>query len=204
MSDLIKNPQFVKTAIWPEDYPNLKDKQGNPVVEIAVVGRSNVGKSSLLNHLFRRKNLVKTSAQPGKTQAINFFSTAGDVAFVDLPGYGFAKVPFAVKKQWGPMVQKYLEGRSSLGLILFLLDIRRKPSEDDKQLMEWIIHTKKPFLLLLTKADKLNQKEKHKQIKLISSTISATDVSHITYSIKDPRCRVALEEALNNRIKEPS
>src|SRR5438067_9089455 len=116
---------FIKTAVHPKDYPVIRDESGNILPEVAVVGRSNVGKSTLLNHLFHTKNLVKTSATPGKTQALNFFVLNDKIAFADLPGYGYAEVPAAIKKQWGPIMKAYLEKRDTLKLILFLLDIRR-------------------------------------------------------------------------------
>ena len=108
--------RFIKTAIWPKDYPTLKDDGGRLLPEIAVAGRSNVGKSSLLNHLFGSKGLVKTSSTPGKTQAINFFVVDEQLTFVDLPGYGYAEVPPSVRKQWGPMVEKYLKERQEIKL----------------------------------------------------------------------------------------
>ncbi|HEY4831767.1 MAG TPA: ribosome biogenesis GTP-binding protein YihA/YsxC, partial [Waddliaceae bacterium] len=113
-----RKAKFVKTALLPKDYPNLKTPSGDNIPEIAVAGRSNVGKSSLLNHLFQCKGLVKTSSSPGKTQALNFFAVDEMLAFVDLPGYGFANVPEKVRKQWGPMIQTYLENRPTLKLIL--------------------------------------------------------------------------------------
>jgi GTP-binding protein len=112
---VIKNPIFLTSAVKPKDYPLLKDSSGRPIPEIAVAGRSNVGKSSLLNHLFQSKGLVKTSSTPGKTQMLNFFGVDdGQLVFVDLPGYGYAQVPLQVRKKWGPMVQDYLSRRETL------------------------------------------------------------------------------------------
>ena len=127
---------FVKSAVKKNDYPIIRNESGVILPEIAIAGRSNVGKSSLLNHLFLSKNLVKTSSIPGKTQLINFFSIDDTFAFVDLPGYGYAKVPQAIRQDWGPMIQTYLEPRESLKVILFLFDIRREPNEDDYKFME--------------------------------------------------------------------
>jgi GTP-binding protein len=138
-----KYPKFIKTAMKLKDYPTLRDLSGNILFEIAVAGRSNVGKSSLLNHLFMSKGLVKTSATPGKTQAINFFTLNDQLAFVDLPGYGFAKVSHDIRKQWGPMIQTYLKNREPLKIILMLFDIRRMPNEEDCELMEWIAQNQK-------------------------------------------------------------
>ena len=106
---LFKDAKFCTTATKASQYPVLRDLSGDILPEIAVAGRSNVGKSSLLNHLFHSQGLVKTSSTPGKTQAMNFFTVNEELAFVDLPGYGYADVPIAVRKRWGPMVQEYLQ-----------------------------------------------------------------------------------------------
>ena len=152
--------KFVKTAILPKDYPVIRNIRGKILPEIAVAGRSNVGKSSLLNHLFHSRHLVKTSSTPGKTQALNFFIFEDEIAFADLPGYGYAQVPHGVKKQWGPMVQAYLEKRETLKLILFLMDIRRIPNEDDLQFLDWVVHCQKSMIMVLTKVDKVKAKER--------------------------------------------
>ena len=153
--------RFIKSALWPDQYPKLH------MTEVAVVGRSNVGKSSLLNDLFQTKRLVKTSSTPGKTQLINFFTVDDRLVFVDLPGYGYAKVPLQVRKQWGPIVQTYLDKRKTLKLLLFLFDIRRTPKHEDKQLLEWAAYYRKPVIIALTKVDKVNQKEKKENTKKI-------------------------------------
>ena len=150
--------------------------------EIAVAGRSNVGKSSLLNHLFEAKGLVKTSSTPGKTQAINFFSVDDKLAFVDLPGYGYAKVPESVRKQWGPTVQAYLEKREQLKLVLLLFDIRRLPNEDDKRMIEWIAHSQKAMILVLTKVDKVTVNEKRSNIQKILKGLAVENLHHVSYS----------------------
>lgn len=165
-----KNPKFIISAIQPSGYPNPKSDQGVLLPEIAVIGRSNVGKSSLLNDLFQVKGMVKTSSIPGKTQLINFFTLNGQLTFVDLPGYGYAKVPMETRKKWGPMIQNYLEKRPQLEIILFLFDIRRMPTDEDRALLSWIYSRGKPVLLVLTKVDKvtLNQK-KIAQKKILAS-----------------------------------
>lgn len=149
--------RFIQSAASNRQCPHLVNLQGQSLPEIAVVGRSNVGKSSLLNLLFRRKNLVKTSCTPGKTQLINFFAIPNQVCFVDLPGYGFANVPAKIRAQWGPMVQNYLEQREPLKLILLLFDIRRMPNDDDFQMLQWILHSGKPAILVLTKIDTIGK-----------------------------------------------
>lgn len=178
-----KKARFVKTAVHSKDYPVLRDLSGNIMPEIAVAGRSNVGKSSLLNHLFQSKGLVKTSSVPGKTQALNFFNVDDKLAFVDLPGYGYAQVPQAVKKQWGPMIQNYLKERNSLKLILFLFDIRRIPTDEDLLFLEWTARNEKAVILVLTKVDKVGQNEKKTNSEKILKTFNADNLHHIYYSV---------------------
>jgi GTP-binding protein len=127
--------------------------------EIAFAGRSNVGKSSLINTLLNRKGLARTSNTPGRTQEINFFRINNRLAFVDLPGYGYAKVPESIRKQWGPMVETYLRERDTLQLVVLILDIRRDPSEEDLQLIQWLPFYQIPFLIVLTKTDKVSNNE---------------------------------------------
>lgn len=178
-----KKARFIKTAIFPKDFPLLRNESGEYLPEIAVAGRSNVGKSSLLNHLFRSKGLVKTSSIPGKTQAINFFTVDDQLAFADLPGYGYAKVPMNVRKQWGPMVERYLQKRDSLKIILFLFDIRRLPNEEDKQFLEWAAHHQKALILVLTKIDKVSQNQKKTNRDKILQEFNAKNLHHILYSV---------------------
>lgn len=125
--------------------------------EVAFAGRSNVGKSSLINTLVHRKSLAKTSGTPGKTRLINFFLVNNRLSFVDLPGYGFGKVSQSVKQNWGPMIETYLRDRKNLRLVVVILDIRREPSEDDLSLVRWLAHYDRPVLFVLTKADKLSK-----------------------------------------------
>lgn len=179
---LFKNPKFVKTAIWPKDYPRLLAPSGNPLPEIAVAGRSNVGKSSLLNHLFYSKNLVKTSSSPGKTQAINFFLLDEKLVFVDLPGFGYAKVPISVRKQWGPMMERYLQGRQELVLLLYLFDIRRLPTAEDMQFIEWMAYAGKPVILVLTKVDKVTLNERNRNTQKILEAFGVGNLHYVHYS----------------------
>ncbi|MBS4164454.1 putative GTP-binding protein EngB [Candidatus Protochlamydia amoebophila] len=198
--------KFIKTAILNKDYPIIRSPSGNILPEVAVVGRSNVGKSSLLNHLFEAKHLVKTSATPGKTQALNFFSLNDQIAFADLPGYGYAKVPPSVRKEWGPMVRSYLESRESLKLILFLLDIRRVPNEEDIQFLEWVLYHEKALILVLTKIDKVNQKELRLNTTKILDTLSLMNLHHLYYSVPKNRGRkelmIMIQDALNDEDKQ--
>jgi GTP-binding protein len=146
----ILSAEFVLSAKEPAHYPP-------PILpEIAFAGRSNVGKSSLINTLLNRKGLARTSNTPGRTQEINFFRVNDRFAFIDLPGYGYAKVPEVIRKQWGPMVETYLRVRDNLNLVVLILDVRRDPSEEDLQLMNWLPLYQIPFLAVLTKTDKVS------------------------------------------------
>ena len=177
-----KNPSFIKTAVYPKDFPKLKNDKGLALPEIAVAGRSNVGKSSLLNNLFQRRKLVKTSSTPGKTQALNFFTLNDQLAFVDLPGYGFAKVPISVRKRWGPMVQGYFENRETLRLVLLLFDIRRIPNDEDRQLIEWASHNELGLILILTKTDKVKRNEKAANTQKILKAFDVENLHYVHYS----------------------
>ena len=146
----IRTAEFIKSATRPSEYP-----RGN-FPEVAFAGKSNVGKSSLINALLNRKNLAKTSSSPGRTQSINFFRVNGKISFVDLPGYGYARVPLALRRAWKPMVESYLQIRKELRLVVVILDGRREVSPEDMDLMDWLDHHRIPFLLVLTKADKLS------------------------------------------------
>lgn len=145
--------EFIKSAKSPSGYP-----PGN-LPEVAFVGRSNVGKSSLINTLLRRKQLARTSNTPGRTQLINFFNINRELLFVDLPGYGFARVPEAVRREWGPMIETYLRDRECLKMVVFILDIRRNPSADDLALKGWLDYYGRRTLFVLTKSDKLSRGE---------------------------------------------
>jgi GTP-binding protein len=144
----ILSAEFVKSATDPSHYPECV------LSEVAFAGRSNVGKSSLLNKLVQRRNLAKTSNTPGRTQLINFFTVNNRYSFVDLPGYGFARVPESVKKNWGPMVETYLKERRNLRLVILILDIRRDPAEEDIDLLHWLDFYHLPVVVVLTKIDK--------------------------------------------------
>ena len=162
----IKSAVFVKSAVKPSQYPS------HDLPEVAFAGRSNVGKSSLINTLLGRKKLVKTSSTPGRTQTINFFLINEKFSFADLPGYGYAKVPLAVKKTWGPMVQSYLETREGLQAVVVILDIRRLPNQADHDLFAWLAHFDMPQILVLNKADKLKRGKQAVQRARIAEALS--------------------------------
>ncbi len=196
--------RFIKTAILPKDYPVIRNDSGQLLPEIAVAGRSNVGKSSLLNHLFHTKHLVKTSSTPGKTQALNFFTLDDQLAFADLPGYGYAKVSQSIKKQWGPMVKSYLEKRETLKLILFLLDIRRIPNEEDFQLLDWIVYQQKAMILVLTKVDKVNRNERQLNTTKILDALGASNIHYVYYSATKNQGRRELMAMIKDALEEES
>jgi GTP-binding protein len=159
----ILSAEYVVSAPGPEQFPSDSRPQ------IAFAGRSNVGKSSVINSLLHRKNLVKTSQTPGKTQLINFFIINGSFYFVDLPGYGYAKVPRAVTDAWAPMIEGYLKDAPALSAAVVLLDIRRTPDERDIRLLEWLRQYDIPAIYALTKADKMNRGEAEKARQAISA-----------------------------------
>lgn len=170
--------QSVKFLTSVASISQLPKPQGQK--EVAVVGRSNVGKSTLLNHLFGTKNLVKTSATPGKTQMLNFFEVDKTLLFVDLPGYGYAGVSKGMKKQWGKLIDDYLNSSEQLTLILLLIDGRRDLSEEDEAMLLWIEARGVPAAVVITKVDKLNQSERAALSQKITSRLK--DLPCIHYS----------------------
>ncbi len=152
---------FVCSALLPEHFP----RDNRP--EFAFVGRSNVGKSSLLNTLLRRKELARTSGKPGKTQTINFFDVNGAFYFVDLPGYGYARVAKSVKKEWGRRMTDYLRSRDPLRMVTLLVDARHKPADSDFQLLALLEQSEKPTLIVATKYDKVKRSMRKKHLDMI-------------------------------------
>ena len=157
----IKNSQFVISAVAKSQYPE------DQLPEFAFAGRSNVGKSSLINMLLNRKGLAKTSSTPGKTQLVNFYDIDGLFRFVDLPGYGFAKVSKAQKEGWGNIIDTYLNTRQNLLEVFQLVDIRHSPTREDKDMYAWIKSAGFNGIVVATKSDKLNRNQAAQQIKLI-------------------------------------
>lgn len=139
----------------------------NQKPEVAFAGKSNVGKSSLINSLVNRKALARTSSQPGKTQTINFYNVNETMYLVDLPGYGYAKVPQSEKEKWGKLIERYLHGSQQLRAVFLLIDIRHEPGANDKIMYDWICHNGYEPIIIATKLDKIKRSQIQKQVKLI-------------------------------------
>lgn len=182
---IIKQATFVKSATNPGNYPV------GGLAEVAFAGRSNVGKSSLINVLVNRRGLVRTSATPGRTQLLNFFDINGRFYLVDLPGFGFAKVPIALKKQWGPMVRTYLEKRGSLKALVLLFDIRRVPRQEEIQLLDWLEEFEIPTIPVITKVDKVVRSRRETQIRPI---LEATGLPRDAFTLFSAVTREGREE----------
>ncbi len=146
----------------------LPENQG---VEIAFAGKSNVGKSSLINGLLNRKALARTSSQPGKTQTINFYKINNEFYFVDLPGYGYAKVSASEREKWGRMIENYLHTSKNLVLVFLLVDIRHEPSANDKIMYDWILHNGFTPVIIATKLDKIKRSQLQKNLKIIRTKL---------------------------------
>lgn len=189
---IVRSTEFVKSATKPANYPE------GDLPEIAFAGRSNVGKSSLINVLVNRKGLVRTSSTPGRTQLINFFAINGDFSLVDLPGYGFAKVPLSVKKEWGPMMRTYLSRRSNLRGVVLLFDIRRIPREEDLELLDWLEEFEVPTIPVITKADKIGRGQRDRQIRPI---LEATGLPRDAFTLFSSVTREGRDE-IWERIEE--
>lgn len=188
--------EFLISAFRESDYPP-PDKP-----EVAFAGRSNVGKSSLINVLVHRKKLAKTSSRPGRTQSINFFCFDNRLYLVDLPGYGYARVPLQVKKSWGEMVETYLRRRSNLKAVVMILDIRRDPNEGDMNLLNWLNHYGTNPILVLTKADKLSRHQSISRAKLIGNQLEGMfTVKPTIFSAKTGEGRAEIWGKINRVIE---
>ncbi len=172
----VKDALFIKSAVNSKDYP----RHGLP--EVAFAGRSNVGKSSVINCLVHRKSLAKTSSSPGKTRLLNFFVVNSALSLVDLPGYGFAKVPEKVRRSWGSMVETYLKSRKELRLLVLLVDARHPPTQQDLQLVEWLRQYRIPFVAILTKIDKVSRSKRQSQMENIMKSLGELEERFIPFS----------------------
>ena len=173
----------------------------NDLPEIAFLGKSNVGKSSLINKLMQRKSLARTSQAPGKTQTINDYKINDEIYFVDLPGYGYAKVSQELRQKWGKMIEKYLTTSPSLKLICLLVDIRHEPTENDRLMYDWIKYHGYKVLVILTKADKLKRSVLSKNIKMIEKSLKVSEEDMVVaFSSETGQGRDEVYEIINNAI----
>ena len=192
----INKSEFVKSAVVEKDYPDF-----NNIVEFSFIGRSNVGKSSLINSLTKRKSLARTSKTPGRTQLINYFLINDKIYFVDLPGYGFAKVPDTIKKNWGKTIESYLISNREK-VVFLLLDLRRVPSNEDMEMLKWLEHFGIEYYIIFTKADKLSNNEKFKQLKEIRKKLVFKNEDVFFYSSLKNTGREELLNFIGKRIAE--
>ena len=192
----ILSAEFVTSATKPSQCPPA----GSP--EIAFAGRSNVGKSSLINALVNRKRLVKTSSTPGRTQLLNFFEINGNISFVDLPGYGYAKVPAAVRKKWGPMIETYLSTRTTLKGVVLIMDIRRSPRQEEFDLIQWLAGYSITTIPVLTKADKLSKTKQFKQQSAVAKDLHVDPKELILFSAKSRQGKDVVWKAVLSLINE--
>jgi len=186
----IRSAEFIKSAVEPKQYP------AGRFPEIAFLGRSNAGKSSLINTLLNRKRLVKTSSTPGKTRHLNFFLINEKWMFVDLPGYGYAKVPITLRKNWKQWIETYLHKRESLKGVVLVMDIRRTPRQEELGLVEWLADRKRRCILVMTKADKLSKARQLQQGAAALEAFSKGPDALILFSAKTGQGKDALWEAI--------
>ncbi len=173
----------------------------NNLPEIAFAGKSNVGKSSLINGLMNRKSLARTSAQPGKTQTINYYNVNGELYFVDLPGYGYANASVEVKAKWGKMIENYLQTSEMLQVVFLLIDIRHKPGANDIQMYEWILAHGFAPVIIATKLDKINRSQVAKQIKLIKETLQVEKGTLVfPYSAQTKQGREEIYQFIDEKV----
>jgi len=192
---IVNKVSLATVAVKPEQYPE-DDKP-----EIAFTGKSNVGKSSLINTMINRKALARTSRSPGKTRTINFYNIEDTLYFVDLPGYGYAKVSHSESQKWGSMIEKYLLKRPQLKAIVMLLDIRHEPGANDKTMLEWLKYYDYPLIIAATKADKIKRSQLQKQVSVIRKSINSPKSQIIPFSSEDFMGRDTLWEAIEQLIR---
>ena len=190
----ITNTEFIKSAFKEADWP----RDAKP--EIAFLGRSNVGKSTLINSLLGVRGLARASSTPGRTQAVNFFLINGAFRFVDRPGYGYARAPKAIKAKWNAAATDYLAKRDQLVLSIHIVDSRHEPSKQDLQLHEWLVHHHKPHLIVATKSDKLSNNELRKNIDRAARAFESAQV--LIYSATTKRGQDELWRAIEKSLKQ--
>lgn len=188
----ITSAQFIISAVGPAQYPNDR------LPEIGLAGRSNVGKSSLINCMIMRKNLARTSSQPGKTQQLNYYLINNNMYFVDVPGYGYARVSKSQRATWGQMVEAYLRNRKTLRLVLLIVDLRHPPTANDCLMHNWLMHHGLPICVVATKSDKTPQNNFLKHMRQVSTTLGfPANAPFITFSSETGQGREQLWEIIN-------
>lgn len=174
---IIKNPKFKISAVSPKQYPD------DNLPQIVLVGKSNVGKSSFINTMVNRKKLARTSSEPGKTRQINFYNMDNQFYFVDLPGYGYSKMSKAEQERVGSFIEQYLNTSKNISLIVFLIDIRHNPSENDKLMYRYIIDSERPCIIIANKADKIAVTKVDDQVKVLQNELNPLkDLTFIPFS----------------------
>lgn len=161
----VTQAEFITSAVGPAQFPK------DALPEIALAGRSNVGKSSLINRLINRKNLARTSSKPGKTQTLNYYFINSQLYFVDLPGYGYAKVSKEQRAKWGKMIESYLTERDELKAVMHIIDLRHEPTADDRDMYSWMKHHDIPVIVVATKADKIPRGKWQKHLKIVRESL---------------------------------
>jgi len=192
----IKKARYELTAVLPDQYPT-----GN-IPEIALVGRSNVGKSSMINTLLNRKGIARVSSEPGKTRELNFYNVDDTLYFVDLPGYGYARVSKEEKDSWGRMIETYLYSRKQLFMAVLLVDIRHTPTEDDKLMYRWITGQGLRHLVVATKADKISRGRVRERLREISRVLGVPDNKVIAYSSETKQGRDEIWAAIRSAVSD--
>lgn len=191
----ITKAEFVTSAVAPEGYPQER------LPEIAFMGRSNVGKSSLINSLLAHRKIARTSSTPGRTQLINFFRVNGAFLFVDLPGYGYAKVPERIRRTWGEMVENYLANRKELVLSILIIDSRHPPTANDLRLKSWLEHHGLPFVVVSTKADRLSNNQLRNSLRTTATDLGIDVGAILPYSSVTGRGGDKLWKAISERVE---
>ena len=193
---IIHNCNYELTAVKPEQYPTTQ------LPEIAFAGRSNVGKSSIINSLANRKRIARVGARPGMTRQINFYNNDEKFYFVDLPGYGYASVSKSEKTWWGEIIDTYLSTRITLKLVVLLVDIRHEPSKEDKLMHEWLVHHQVPYIVVATKSDKVSRSQMNLRLKDITKSLNIISPARLlSYSSENKQGKDELLDIIEEYIK---
>lgn len=193
----IKSSDFITSAVKPSQYPEMQ------LPEVAFVGRSNVGKSTIINSLTNRKKLAKVSNTPGRTRLVNFFLINGQSLLVDLPGYGYAKISKTEKAAWGKIIEDYLISRNDLRKVVLLVDARHKPTEDDRLMLDYLRYYQKEVIIVATKLDKLKRNDIRKNEKMIRETLGLKDEKILFYSaLTKENLQTAIDDIFKDILDE--